>query len=233
MSVHRRGFTIIELLVVISIIALLIGLLLPALAGAWRVAEKDACAANLHSLGQEFQIYLQSENHSIFPASPLMPTVNDPGPITTVQGTLVYGPPPIQCVVGDVQPPDTIPTPNWVPSINEHGNPAVWRCPADTNPFTAAGPPSRTYPSYFSAEGTSYQYNMLLAGDKLENLRIRLPNSLALSQTLLAVNTPVLADMSTFHGPSGQPGSVNVLYGDWHVGNASSSSGVSLLWPVN
>ena len=52
-----RGFTIIELLVVISIIALLIALLLPALALAKQDANSIACLANLRSQGQMLAEY--------------------------------------------------------------------------------------------------------------------------------------------------------------------------------
>ncbi len=58
-SVHKslHGFTIVELLVVISIIALLISLLLPALEEARQDANSVACLANLRSQGQMLAEY--------------------------------------------------------------------------------------------------------------------------------------------------------------------------------
>jgi len=63
---HRcLGFTLIEMLTVISIIGLLVGMLLPALSGAREKGRQVACQSNLHQIGVAILVYAGDyQNHT-------------------------------------------------------------------------------------------------------------------------------------------------------------------------
>ncbi len=70
-SIERRGrcgFTLVELLVVVAVLALLIGILLPALSLARRAGRATACQANLHAIGQALTAYEGDHDTFVVPS---------------------------------------------------------------------------------------------------------------------------------------------------------------------
>ena len=75
-SRHRSGFTLIKLLVVVSIIALLVSILLPALSLAKHLAYEAHCAHNLHQINIGLVIYADQ----YYGRYPLEDTEHNPHP---------------------------------------------------------------------------------------------------------------------------------------------------------
>ena len=143
-----RGFTLVELLVVIGIITILVGILMPTLAKVRQAGNRTACRANLHDIGSRLQMYL-TESKGRLPYVNTMPSVQPP---INNYPALVY-----------VLAPYT------------HGPDAAYRCRDDRITQPSPGSPDG-YETYFDREGSSYQYSSMLAsmygGDSVTDKRI-------------------------------------------------------------
>lgn len=60
-----RGFTLVELLVVLAVVSLLMSILLPALRRARAKGREIVCAANLRTWGNAFYIYANDNDHTL------------------------------------------------------------------------------------------------------------------------------------------------------------------------
>jgi prepilin-type N-terminal cleavage/methylation domain-containing protein/prepilin-type processing-associated H-X9-DG protein len=70
-----RGFTLLEILVVIAVIGLLTALVLPVLTSARAAGRRTACKSNLSQLGKIVQMYA-TDNQSRYPLVAARPTLN-------------------------------------------------------------------------------------------------------------------------------------------------------------
>jgi prepilin-type N-terminal cleavage/methylation domain-containing protein len=78
-KMKRKGFTLVELLVVISIIALLMAILMPALAQVRRLAQRIMCGANLAAIAKAMLVYSNDNDED-------MPRAGGPGSVWSGNG---------------------------------------------------------------------------------------------------------------------------------------------------
>lgn len=143
MTRHRSGFTLIEVLVVVAIIALLIAVLLPSLTRARENAKRGVCLANQKSLVQALYNYAYSGNADHMPWRP-----NTSGWYYTLWTKDEKGRPEVFI-------------PPWKGEMERYiANKACLACPSDKGD---THPVARPYPKWankvFDYWRTSYVYN--------------------------------------------------------------------------
>jgi prepilin-type N-terminal cleavage/methylation domain-containing protein len=129
-SLRKQGFTLIELLVVIAIIAILAGLLLPALARAKLKAQGVQCMNNHRQLAFAWRMYAEDNHETLLYASGAQ--VTDTAGVW-VSGNLNFDP----ANRSNYDPQiDIYKSPMW-PYCGK--NLGIWRCPADRSFVTVSG----------------------------------------------------------------------------------------------
>ncbi len=188
---ERRGFTLIELMVVVAIIGVLMSILLPAINKARVSSRRAVCASNLKQIGVVLQLYL-GEHRDRLPHASALPSVL-PWP--------VEGEKPIY--IAKVLKPG--------PDVHSE----IYRCPEDESDNLRLEPNSGK--SYFESEKSSYEYR---TRPRLGGRTTREIASLydQFTDRVIAENTIwVMRDYDNFHGPGGKPGARRYLYVDGHV----------------
>ncbi len=187
----KTAFTLVELLVVITIIGVLLALLLPAVQASRASARSAQCRNNLHQIGIAIDMYVDSQGmNGGYPIAAEMPrTVN-----TSNRPSLAEA-------IG--------------PFIEN--NKGVFRCPSDVPGAASDGRSDGL--SYFDGEGLSYLYpenravNPLNGKGKtrVEYLRDHHGRDRPSGEVW------IVCDYDYFHGPKEQEGSRWFLYCDGHV----------------
>ncbi len=186
-----RAFTLVELLVVISIIALLVALTLPALGSARETARRVKCLANLRGFGQGLEAYLGDSKDVLPRVRPLHDDTdpgagggNDPSLLDVMTGYLSIPKP----QRSDPNNPNS-------PFINVSD---VLKCPSD---LKSDDPVSEFRPLWESA-GVSYEY---FAG------------TLMVGAELAFVEDPARAVTKTYEQPQWRDLPVMMDNSDWHT----------------
>lgn len=233
---NRRGFTLVELLVVIGIIAVLIGILLPVMKRVRESANRTVCGAQLRDIGNVFQMYLTANKGKLPYLNPL------PGDPTSVSSYLKKDLTPA-ALLWDVFEPYSkvgLTTANFKQSRKN-----IWMCPADKLLTADAlhNDAAHIGDTYYEIYGTSYEYNFMMnafygkegargQGGSRQNITELMPPNApfreavddAKNRNITADKFRVFNDFTYFHGKIGTFGNMNFLFADWHVSDLAGSS---------
>ncbi|NOT00119.1 MAG: prepilin-type N-terminal cleavage/methylation domain-containing protein [Phycisphaerales bacterium] len=141
---RRTAFTLVEVLVVISIIALLLAILLPSLRSARDQAKRIVCGANVRAIGQGVWNYWTERNGRVpYIISPM----TNGGALSATGPAIGFGDPAVDPASLDPFDRERWPTslPNVLMPSYMNGDPRVFVCPAAVMGWPRGGPYRYTY----------------------------------------------------------------------------------------
>ena len=196
---NARGFTRVELLVVMAIIGMMVGLLLPAVQYARGSARRSQCLSNLHQIGIAMESYLDVQgSRGKYPVLCAMPSVCD----KTAQVTGV----PRFLTLREV----------LAPYIEE--SLGAFNCPSDV---LLDEPPDLRY---FEREQQSYEYDsqrklvdFVSEHGYYRGLTRQEVEGNGASRGEKLSTTFLAHDYDNFHGPEGSAGRRCILFADGHA----------------
>src|SRR5687768_2065895 len=160
----RVGFTLIEVLVVVGIIALLTAITMPSFAEARRISKKTVCLHNLHEIGVAVHSYLLS-NRDTFPYIARLPTAEVAVALAAPVPRQPYVPMPVALkkeTGGNGQSAKDYAMATYDAALKQKStNGQLFLCPADQitkDSLLAQSAISSMGPRYFDSQKTSYEW---------------------------------------------------------------------------